>query len=363
MTSLATVRAVALDVDGVLTDDGFWWGADGSEVKRFSFLDVMGVSIARRAGLTFALISGEASPQVDRYADKMSITHVYKGCRDKATAVARFAEDAGVLLTEVCFVGNDVNDLPAMQACGVRACPADAHPSVRAAAHHVSSLPSGRGAVRELLDLIVQAREASMTTIPLDRTQDFLALQLADHQRVMTETIATQRATVEAVVDAFCRCFATGNKLMFCGNGGSAADSQHIAAEFVNRLRFDRPALAALALTVDSSVLTCIANDSAYDRVFSRQVEALGRSGDVLVGISTSGGSPNVLRALERARAGNIVTVGFTGLPESNPMHQHCDLVVTVPSKDTARIQEAHEFTLHAVAAMVEMRLFGEGRD
>ena len=201
-----------------------------------------------------------------------------------------------------------------------------------------------------------------MTTAHDSAQPDIFAQPLADHQAVMSATITTQRSQLEAMLEVFCRCFAAGNKVMFCGNGGSAADSQHAAAEFVNRSHFDRPALAALALTVDSSVLTCIANDIAYEWVFARQVEAIGRAGDVLVGISTSGASANVLRALERARASGITTIGLSGGRSPNPMSAWCDHLVAVPSMDTGRIQEAHKFILHVLATVVEARFFGQGR-
>lgn len=191
---------------------------------------------------------------------------------------------------------------------------------------------------------------------------DVFAQPLADHLAVMSATIATQRAPIDAMLEVLCRCFAAGHKVMFCGNGGSAADSQHAAAEFVNRSRFDRPALAALALTVDASVLTSVANDSAYEWVFARQVEALGRAGDVLVGISTSGASASVLRALERARAVGVITLGLSGGRSPNPMRAWCDHLVEVPSTETARIQEVHEFILHVLATVVEERMFGRGR-
>ena len=151
------LRAVALDVDGVLTDGTFWWGPGGEEFKRFSFRDIMGVSLARKAGLVFALISGEASPLVDRFAEKMGITRVYKGCKDKGAALAAFAEAEGLALEEICFVGDDVNDLSAFALAGLAAAPADAHPKALAAAGYVAQAPGGRGAVREILDHLMGA--------------------------------------------------------------------------------------------------------------------------------------------------------------------------------------------------------------
>jgi D-sedoheptulose 7-phosphate isomerase len=164
-------------------------------------------------------------------------------------------------------------------------------------------------------------------------------------------TEVTGRAA--AMVD---QTFRNGNKLMICGNGGSAADSQHLAAEFTGRFSKDRKPLAALALTTDSSAITCIANDYSFDEVFSRQVLALGRSGDCLLTISTSGNSRNVICAAHAARSIGIATIGLLG-HDGGLLRGICDLVIVVPSTSTARIQEAHIFISHTLCAMVESRL------
>lgn len=152
---MTRIKAVALDVDGVLTDGTFAWGPDGEEFKRLSFRDVMGVSLARKSGIEFALISGEAGPFVDRIAQKMEIAAVYKGCKDKGAALREFANCHGFSLAEVCFVGDDVNDLPALAIAGLAAAPGDAHPKAKQAAAYVAQAGGGRGAVREILDYVM----------------------------------------------------------------------------------------------------------------------------------------------------------------------------------------------------------------
>jgi 3-deoxy-D-manno-octulosonate 8-phosphate phosphatase (KDO 8-P phosphatase) len=149
---VSSIKAIALDVDGVLTDGTFWWGPDGTEWKRFSFRDVMGISRASKAGLIFALISGEENALITRYAKKMSITSVFQGCKDKATALRSFSETRGLDLADICFMGDDINDVPALQLAGLAAAPADAHQSVLSVAKYITERPGGEGAVRELLD-------------------------------------------------------------------------------------------------------------------------------------------------------------------------------------------------------------------
>ena len=153
-----SIRAIAMDVDGVLTDGGVWWGPDGEEWKRFHFADIMGLSLARKSGMLVALISGENSPLVDRLADKLSITDVHKGCKDKVSALRAFAETNGLPLDEICFIGDDVNDLPALAIAGLSACPADARPSIREKCQVVTKLGGGNGAVREVVDMLLGGR-------------------------------------------------------------------------------------------------------------------------------------------------------------------------------------------------------------
>ena len=148
-----------------------------------------------------------------------------------------------------------------------------------------------------------------------------------------------------------------GHKVLFAGNGGSAADAQHLAAELVSRFAYDRPGLPAFALTTDTSVLTAIGNDYGYERLFARQIEAVGAAGDVFFGISTSGRSPNVLSALDVARAKGLVTIGMTGRTGGR-MAERCDLLLCVPSDSTPRIQEGHIAIGHAICQIIEAQMF-----
>lgn len=168
------------------------------------------------------------------------------------------------------------------------------------------------------------------------------------------------------LVEEIARCCADalqqGKKILFAGNGGSAADAQHLAAELVSRLRYNRPGLAAIALTTDTSALTAIGNDYAFEQIFSRQVESIGQEGDVLIGITTSGKSPNILKALEAARDRKMLAIGFTG-KEAPLMSERCDMVLHIPSKETPKIQEGHILFGHIVCALIEDAIFGAEYD
>lgn len=163
--------------------------------------------------------------------------------------------------------------------------------------------------------------------------------------------------TVNSVVTQIISAYKNGGKVLWCGNGGSAADSQHLAAELSGRFYYDRPPLFSEALHVNTSYVTAVANDYSYDVIYSRLVEAMCKKGDVLMGLSTSGNSKNVIKAFEKARAMGVITVGFTG-ETGGAMKEISDLLINIPSKDTPRIQECHMLLGHTICELVEAGLF-----
>jgi len=183
---------------------------------------------------------------------------------------------------------------------------------------------------------------------------------------IISESIATKQRFLDdsrlvmelkSVTESMINCLQSGNKVLWCGNGGSAADAQHLAAELSGRFYKDRPPLYSEALHVNTSFLTAVANDYSYEQVYSRMVMGCGKEGDMIVGISTSGNSPNVINALLAAKEKKMIRVGFTGI-DGGKMKDICDFLINVPSKDTPRIQECHIMAGHIICQMVEERLF-----
>lgn len=179
-----------------------------------------------------------------------------------------------------------------------------------------------------------------------------IAERFTDHLDVFGKTME-QMDVIQLMAERCKEALKAGNKVLFCGNGGSAADAQHLAAELIGRFQKERRSLASIALTTDTSILTAVANDYGYDEVFARQVEGLGRSGDVLIGISTSGNSANVVKAALKARDTGMHTIAFTG-EGSGKLKDICDITFAVPSKVTARIQEMHIMVGHIICELVE---------
>ncbi len=195
--------------------------------------------------------------------------------------------------------------------------------------------------------------------------EQFVTRQIQEHLSVFKRIETELTTPVVKLAERLIETFRIGNKLIIMGNGGSAADAQHFAGEIVSRFRMERPALPAIALSTDTSIITAIGNDYGFDMVFSRQIEALAVAGDAVIGISTSGNSPNVFRALEAARQAGCTTVGLLG-KDGGSIRKLCDMALVIPSDDTPRIQEGHITVIHILCDLVEQGLFGafagEGR-
>lgn len=185
-------------------------------------------------------------------------------------------------------------------------------------------------------------------TTELDKTLSVVSAIRAD---------TALHAQIQQVVEQIVSSLRSGGKVLVAGNGGSAADAQHFAGEFVSRFNYDRPGLPAIALTTDTSILTAIGNDYGYERLFERQVQALGQKGDVFLGISTSGNSPNVVAALRQARSMGLFTAGMTG-QSGGAMKELCDICLCMPSTETPKVQEGHIAIEHIICGLVEATIF-----
>lgn len=191
------------------------------------------------------------------------------------------------------------------------------------------------------------------------KMKSYIQEKINEAQHVMEAMLADEllQGTLAHASAACITCLQGGGKILLAGNGGSAADAQHIAGEFVSRFAFDRPGLPAIALTTDTSIMTAIGNDYGYEKLFARQVQAHGQKGDIFIGYSTSGKSPNVLLALEEAGAKGLVCIGLTG-NRGGPMGGLCNYLLEVPSADTPKIQEGHLVLGHILCGLVERAMF-----
>ena len=365
MSETRSISILALDIDGVFTDGKVTYAEDGSEQKSISIRDVDAVFSIRREGYRVALVTGEDSPWVEFLSRRLQLEHTVRGAKDKLAGIQSLADAFDVPLAAICYVGDADRDVPALSAVGLGMVPADATADARSAARVVLKSRGGEGAVHEAVSYLLELRNHQSESAREGRAArsptgiDFVAAaqQVKD---VVGESIGVKQAVAEDLApdivkaaDAIVASIQTGNKLLVFGNGGSAADAQHLAAEFVGRFERERGGFAAVALTTDGSVVTALGNDYGFDLVFARQVEALARPGDVAIAISTSGGSANVVEGAKAAKRASAYTIGMTGR-DGGWLAGVVDLCIRVPSTRTARIQEAHGLIIHILSGIIE---------
>jgi len=372
------IRHVILDRDGVLNREaanGGWVGRPEDWVWEKGALE--GLRLLTEAGLHISIVTNQSG--VGRgvlAAENVAAVHRHmideardNGCRIERVLVCPHGPDegcrcrkpapgliedaiaaAGVDARETVVIGDAPRDLQAATAAGVEAV--------------LVRTGKGRATERQLdgrgCEVYDDLEHAARALVGMGQRGNAMAIQetFEEHAEVMAAASQQLEGRISELVDLVVSCLRAGHKILVCGNGGSAADAQHLAAELVCRFAFDRRALPAVALTTDTSALTAIANDLGYDQVFARQVEAIAVEGDVLVAISTSGRSPNVLEAARAARNAGCRVVALTG-SEGGALAELADLVVAAPSRNVARIQEVHGVVVHILAESAEAALCG----
>ena len=352
------IELVVFDIDGVLTDGSILVDSQGREQKRINIKDIDAIFELKRRGYHLAAVTGEDTEIVNYFRGRFPWDYFYCGCKKKLDAIRALVDKLGLSMEQAAYIGDGKYDLEILPHVGLSVCPADAIREARLQADVVLHQAGGGGCVWELLSILEAYQQPD-----IDPGRYFLT-RMADHQLIFKKMAADQAlaSKIVSVGQALSDRLKKGGQLLLCGNGGSAADAQHIAAEFVGRFYRERPALRAEALTTNTSVLTAVGNDYGYERIFARQLEAKAGPDDVLVGISTSGGSKNVLEALRLGKKMGLLTVMLTGARYPSELDGLCDFVLSAPSEITPRIQEAHIFIGHFWAEFVESKIFSAGQ-
>lgn len=335
-------RILLTDADGVLTDGKLTLLPTGERICSYCFRDIIGIYRYPRDEMEFAIVTGEESTQIRTFADKANIRHLASNCKNKLEFAYQLAKDLDVSLKDCIYIGDDLNDIELLQAVGTALVPKDAHISVKQL-HCTQILPvsGGQGVIRYVIDN--------------------LGVLMQMHEKEETIQADSQEASslVKAFANAILKSDANGGKVLLCGNGGSAADCGHIAGELVNYLAEDRRPLAAISLAADVSVITSISNDRSYEEVFSRQISALANNVDVLLCISTSGRSMNIISALNLAKEMGMPRLLLTGERCPAETASLSTLCFRATGYDTALIQEQHQKFYHQMCSEIEASLIG----
>lgn len=347
------IKLIIFDIDGVITDGSLIVNEDGSEQKKLNLKDIDAIFELKSRGFMIAAITGEQSPIVSYFEKRFPWDCFYKGKKNKVETIKEIEDVLDVNSNEICYIGDGKYDVDPLTYVGLGICPADAIDRAKRCADIILQNKGGEGCLWELVSILEDYNNE-------ESSHNYFYKRLADHTDIF-KRMASDTKLINSVMQIgndIIRLLIHKGQVFLCGNGGSAADAQHIATEFVSRFYKERQALNAEALTVNTSTLTAVGNDYSYERIFVRQLEAKAKKGDILIGISTSGKSKNVIEALRYAKKAGILTVMLMGDYENGELDYIADYIIKIPSKITPRIQEAHIFIGHLIAEYVEYEIF-----
>ncbi len=347
------INLIVFDIDGVITDGTVIIDSAGNEQKQISLKDIDAIFELHKSGYRLAAITGEDTEIVNYFEKRFPWDYFYRGNKTKKETIQQIEQIAGVTRENICYVGDGKYDIEPLTYVGLGICPANAIDRVKNASDIILQNDGGKGCIWELISILEKYNDDECS-------YKYFYGRLKEHSNIFKKLASDQELTntIMSIGDKVIEIFKNHGAVYLCGNGGSAADAQHIATEFVSRFYKERPGLNAEALSVNTSTLTAIGNDYSFERVFVRQLEAKAHTGDMLIGISTSGTSKNVLEALRYAKRNGIFSVLLMGGRELSELNEVSDYIVKVPSLITPRVQEAHIFIGHVIAEYVEHRLF-----
>lgn len=348
------IELIVFDIDGVITDGSVIIDSNGHEQKQINLKDIDAIFELHRRGYKLAAITGEDTEIVDYFEKRFPWEYFYRGNKTKKETMKLIEAGTGIGREHICYIGDGKYDIEPLTYAGLGLCPANAIDKAKNAADIILQNDGGKGCIWEIISILEKYNDENSG-------HNYFYRRLEEHTQIFKKLASDQEVTdtVMQIGDRMIEILKHNGGLYLCGNGGSAADAQHIATEFISRFYKERPALNAEALTVNTSTLTAIGNDYSYEDVFTRQLEAKAKPGDMLIGITTSGTSKNVLEALRYAGKHEIETVLLMGGFENPELNDVANYIIKVPSLITPRIQEAHIFIGHVIAEYVEHRMFG----
>lgn len=347
------VELIVFDIDGVITDGSVIIDSEGKEQKQVNLKDIDAIFELHRRGFKLAAITGEDTEIVNYFEKRFPWEFFYRGSKTKKETMQLIEKGTGIGRENICYIGDGKYDVEPLMYAGLGLCPANAIDKAKNAADIILQNDGGKGCIWEMVSILEKYNDE-------DCSHNYFFRRLEEHTNIFKKLASDQALTdkVMEIGDCMISLLQKGGGIYLCGNGGSAADAQHIATEFISRFYRERPGLNAEALSVNTSTLTAIGNDYSFERVFSRQLEAKAKPGDMVIGITTSGTSKNVLEALRYSRKKGIITVLLMGGFEDPEINDAADYVIKVPSLITPRIQEAHIFIGHVMAEYVEHKMF-----
>jgi len=356
------IQALLFDIDGVITDGKKYTNGILQEMKSIAFKDLDALKDFQNKGILVGCISGEDTAFSRKIAENLDYYSL--GRKNKRKILEEFCDKYGFESRQICYIGDGKYDIEALEYAGLAVCPYDAIYEVKRVSNIILDTLGGHGCISELYTKFNQSKDIEMQEVVSDiNVLETIEKRINAHYELIGKILNNKKllSVTENVCQNIINSYQNDGQLFLCGNGGSAADAQHLAAELVGRFYLERQAYSAEALSTNTSIITALANDYDYNMIFARQIEAKGKEGDVLIGITTSGKSPNVLQAFQRAKRQKMVTVLMSGeIGGYLPILDYADYVIEIPSDDTPRIQEGHILIGHIICEIIESKLTEE---
>ena len=346
------IKCIIFDIDGVITDGKISVDADGIERKNVNLKDLDAIYALKEKDYTIIAITGEDNEKSKYFKERIPWNMFFANKKNKLEVIKKIEKELSIDKDEICYVGDGKYDVSALDYVGLSICPKDAIEKAKESSKYILSKNAGDGGLDEILKYIqIYDGKNEFATLFKDRLYAHIDVfkQISRNEKLIID--------IESISNNILKAIKNNNRVYIFGNGGSAADAQHIAAEFIGRFKLERQAMNVEALTTNTSILTAIGNDYSFDKIFTRQLEAKANKGDIAIGISTSGNSKNVVEALKYSKTKGVTTIMLTGNKAGeNILKEFCDYIIKVPSADTPRIQEAHIFIGHMISEYVEKK-------
>lgn len=345
------IKLVAFDIDGVLTNGTYLVDGNGNESKIISFKDLDSFNLIKKLNIKTLFITSEKNSLTEYFNTKFKPDAFFDGAVDKLLVLKEYLRKKNYNLSEVCYVGDGKKDLNCIQEVGLSICPSNSISEVKEKAKYILKTSGGDGVLYDVYHILKEVI-GELNKKKTKNNGDFYKI-LDEHMEIiqLIKSDNDMNNSIEKAIKVMKESLKKSGVIFSCGNGGSAADSQHFTAELVGKFAYNRKSIPAIALTTNSSIITSIGNDFSFDNVFERQLEGLGREGDVLLAVTTSGNSKNIALALEMAKKKQMKTILLTS---NRCINGNADIIIKCPSNKTERIQEIHIMIIHYICAKIE---------
>lgn len=351
------IDLIVFDIDGVLINGNYTIDTNGVESKTIAFKDLDSFNLIKKLGIKTMLLTSEKNSITTYFKKKFKPDYFIDGVQEKFSCLKNLVKKEKIDFSKICYIGDGKKDIECLKNCGLSICPLNAVDEVANICNIKLNVTGGNGVVYEVYKIIcnILANATLKSKSKID-SSDFLNI-IEENKKIYEDIIkdADFYKNLNAACEIIIKAINNNNIIFSCGNGGSAADSEHFAAELINKFKKERKALPAISLTANSAIITSIGNDSTFDDIFARQIVGLGNKNDVLLAITTSGNSRNISLAINAAKKKQMKIILLTSI--------RCNLkdadviIIKIPSNDTARIQEIHIMIIHYICDVIE-RMF-----